>query len=704
MADDIKLNTGEPKPAAQTIEASAPSPPESESRASRSPMPFSSRREFLKAGTTLFVASAAVSQSYCAPVLWPGKPAGPPDRYDVIIIGTGFGATVAATELTATFPMLNILMLERGLFFTSPDRPVPAYLQDPKRQALVQYWPGPDNDRGLRDSFLPMVRTNLTSSERAERGKVPLYRYGIFDDVDIVTANGVGGGSLIYSNVSLEPFFDDATQTHPVMADWPIQLDRPAYARARQWMETRRGVMNPVVTTVSPSADLKPHLDNLGQVPGPGGTTIDYEYLYLPRSRALRTASQTVTIPDGPNGPVVRKEAWKPLDLQVFEHGGTEPKDLKGQRFCERQGRCFLGCLPGARHTLNKTLINKLLTAPNSHVQLKPLAHVQQIRQIADGYEVIHHDVLSGDEFRSQARVVIVAAGVLGTTEILLRSRDMPVDGRGQLTLSNTLGSHFSTNGDFSGFVRGIPLNLPDANGKLTIDNRVWPTRGPINTSHVTYQAGKLHVNVEDAGIPPMFAAITRRIVNSVQGATLNFGALIGQALDPSVSKLSEHEMVQDLFWFNCMGTDGIPGRPFGDVSGRFSLTGSGKLTLKYPAGASPVNHPVFAQIEEILKAYATQMKGTYVPFPLWAGLFGKKKLVVTHPLGGCPLGNSSTEGVVDTQGRVFNTQTGSASVYPGLYVMDGSMLPGPVAVNPTLTIVALSLKVADTIKMALHT
>jgi choline dehydrogenase-like flavoprotein len=200
-----------------------------------------------------------------------------------------------------------------------------------------------------------------------------------------------------------------------------------------------------------------------------------------------------------------------------------------------------------------------------------------------------------------------------------------------------------------------------------------------------------------------MFAAMTRRIVNALKGSRLSFGALLGQALDPSIAKLSEHEMVQDLFWFNCMGTDGIPGRPFADVSGRFSLTGSGKLTLKYPMGSSPVNHPVFAQIEELFKAYATQMQGTYVPFPTWGGLFGKKKLAVTHPLGRCPMGHTSTDGVVDTQGRVFDTTTGNTSVYLGLYVMDGSMLPGPVAVNPTLTIVALSLKVVDAVKSALQ-
>ena len=64
-------------------------------------------------------------------------------------------------------------------------------------------------------------------------------------------------------------------------------------------------------------------------------------------------------------------------------------------------------------------------------------------------------------------------------------------------------------------------------------------------------------------------------------------------------------------------------------------------------------------------------------------------------------MGQTAMDGVVDTQGRVFKGQSGSA-VYAGLYVMDGSVLPGPVAVNPTLTIVALSLKIVESAKQFL--
>jgi cholesterol oxidase len=87
-------------------------------------------------------------------------------------------------------------------------------------------------------------------------------------------------------------------------------------------------------------------------------------------------------------------------------------------------------------------------------------------------------------------------------------------------------------------------------------------------------------------------------------------------------------------------------------------------------------------------------MGGRYVPFPFWKGL-GNKKLVVTHPLGGCPIAPTSFDGVVDELGRVFdgNKPKGSTDVYPGLFVVDGSSIPGAVATNPTLTIAAQALK-----------
>ncbi len=117
------------------------------------------------------------------------------------------------------------------------------------------------------------------------------------------------------------------------------------------------------------------------------------------------------------------------------------------------------------------------------------------------------------------------------------------------------------------------------------------------------------------------------------------------------------------------------------------------RLTLDFPPGALG-NDPVFQKTEEIMKAMATAMGGEFKTSFLWDG-FTKRRIISVHPLGGCPMGHSSTDGVVDKNGRVFKTASGSQEVYKGLFVMDASIIPGALAVNPTLTIVAQCLRIA---------
>lgn len=93
----------------------------------------SSRRDFLKTGAAI-IAGAGLAQEGCPTLDFFGKPhTGPVPRHDVVIIGSGFGATVAARELTRpTTPpsrKLDVLMLERGVFFNSPERPIPDFLK-----------------------------------------------------------------------------------------------------------------------------------------------------------------------------------------------------------------------------------------------------------------------------------------------------------------------------------------------------------------------------------------------------------------------------------------------------------------------------------------------------------------------------------------------------------------------------------------------
>jgi choline dehydrogenase-like flavoprotein len=226
----------------------------------------------------------------------------------------------------------------------------------------------------------------------------------------------------------------------------------------------------------------------------------------------------------------------------------------------------------------------------------------------------------------------------------------------------------------------------------------IYGTRGPINTSHVTFRDGKQLVNVEDAGIPPMFASLVQNTLDLLsrdkKGDVVDMLGLLWKEArlpdytDPT-SMQTESEMLMNVCWFNCMGID--------DASGKFDLD-NGTLRLRF--NNKIADHPTFAKAETILRELAKAMNGSYRSFPLWDGLqpFVSRKVVVVHPLGGCPIGGSSTDGVVNSNGQVYNTHTDAQSVHEGLYVTDASIIPGALGVNPTLSIVSMALRAAASI------
>src|SRR5262245_25820341 len=158
---------------------------------------------------------------------------------------------------------------------------------------------------------------------------------------------------------------------------------------------------------------------------------------------------------------------------------------------------------------------------------------------------------------------------------------------------------------------------------------------------------------------------------------------------------MTEGEQLQHTFFFNLMGRN--------QKSGTFSLNGSNKLQLTFQGGLH--NDPVYGAMEEIVQAMATAMNGKYIRFPFWGN--GQilnndpdpaRKFVTVHPLGGCVMGTNSINGVVDVDGKVYNTVAGTNTVHENLFIADASVIPGPIAVNPTLTIVAMAQKIAAAI------
>ncbi|MGH8479013.1 MAG: hypothetical protein ACREXK_05410 [Gammaproteobacteria bacterium] len=222
----------------------------------------------------------------------------------------------------------------------------------------------------------------------------------------------------------------------------------------------------------------------------------------------------------------------------------------KSLNYCERQGRCNVGCLPGARHTLNKQLMGAALGRPDGspplfkNLTVQALAEVDVIEALAAGGYAVHFEQQEPDNYKAQqegkprevarktvtAEIVIVAAGCLGSNEILLRSKD-----RGSLpNLSDKLGFGFSTNGDYIAYLEKTK-------------ERVSLTRGPVTTSFGHFNTDELGTGpqgpgslvppdpahfhtIEDQGIPPALATVAGQgvpLINALSRGTEGTGFIV---------------------------------------------------------------------------------------------------------------------------------------------------------------------------------
>lgn len=688
-------------------------------------------------------------------------------HHTAVVIGSGFGGAMTALPIARAFARRNkgetLLMLERGTWWTTPvstvqDKEVKTYdfLRDKKQP--VQYWSSAEHFRGLIDIVLRCVRRDknedglydLTTFGRS--GFLGLFG-GKTDGVTILHANGVGGGSLVYANVTIQPpdfIFDDPRW--PI--DWkgernvwfdlardaigygvvyaleqrehPIANPADPASQARAALKVNSGLSN----IVTRSARLDPHWD-VAQDPAtgravkriknaPGVPPAKQNRLWIDRARVFQTAMQAITNDYGTVDSSINDVTPEP--------GILDPAG-KPANYCERQGRCIIGCLPGARHTLNKQLMAAIHGKPDGTPALYPkvmsleaLAEVEFIRARPQGGYEIHYMQRDADKpWKTTRRVVtadkvIVAAGCVGTNEIMLRSR-----AKGGLpNLSDTLGFGFSTNGDYLAFLDGIR-------------ERVSLTRGPVTTSFGHFNTPGAHpdsdpakfLTIEDNGIPRAFSFLAGSGVpmlrslgkgwpcNSKLFLAFTLILWLVKRLPQYVRALflddrvrqdilqSEDEWTENMMCIAGIGRDA--------AVGQFRLGGKrGETTLRVSRtdGKEFYQDPIYDAMREKLDLFAGQLtdddhKGRtfFNPF-LKLGQGGlAAPIALSHPLGGCRMARSADEGVADEYGRVFDaTKRGERPFYEGLYLADASIIPTALGVNPSLTIAALALRIADNI------
>lgn len=445
-----------------------------------------------------------------------------------------------------------------------------------------------------------------------------------FPNMTVVQGAGVGGGSLVYANVSVE------AKPETFDSGWPPEIARGTldahYATVGATMGVGKIRKEPVDQRSARTKLLEEAAGKLG---------------YGDRFRLLDLA-------------VTFDPEWTYDQPNPHDPGKSKPHTNphgKQQGTCVHIGDCDIGCPVNARNTLD---LNYLAIAERHGAVVKPLHIVRGILPIQGGYKVSYQEIVN-EELRPgsvTARLVIVAAGSLGSTELLLQCRQA-----GFLrNLSAKLGSGWSSNGDF--LTPAIHFGRP-----------VNPTRGPTISGAVDLLDGAFRgepIFIEDGGLPDIGGAALRALLD--RGGVDPFE----QAVIASVDLIFRLGVLGSVMpWF-------AQSRDASD--GEMSLKG-GKLFLAWDVTKSKRTIDAVVAMHQQMAMRTGGMPLTPLSWT-W-----REDLITPHPLGGCRMAASDAEGVVDHKGEVFG--------HPNLFVADGAIVPKAIGLNPSRTIAALAERIA---------
>jgi cholesterol oxidase len=467
-------------------------------------------------------------------------------------------------------------------------------------------------------SRLPELRRELQvhGGKMRSGSRAGLFDFRLGSDIHVLVGCGLGGGSLINAGVALEP---DAR----VFADpaWPEEIRKDGLLA--QGFERASAMLRPARYAKASE---------------------------LTKYRALETAST------GLGKAPVAAPVVVSFDETVNPAGVTQPA-------CTLCGDCCSGCNVGAKNTVAMTY---LPDARAHGAELFTELAVNHIEKHGGNWRVHFgpSDAKDGGASFVDAKTVILAAGTLGSTEILLRSR-----AKG-LGLSDRLGERFSANGDIIAFALG---------GKERV-NAVGVGHPPKFVGDAIGAAVSGQVELPDANHLDRSMIVQEGVLPSALAPLLPVffiagGRLLGAA--ESLVKGVYRGPLSHLHTFFVVSHD--------EARGRITLD-NGNAKVEWPGAAE---EPVYRRVDEALTKAAEAVGARYIKSPLAATSMGTKP-ATAHPLGGCGMGDDARTGVVNHKSQVFDGKT-EESVHAGLYVCDGSVIPRSIGVNPLLTIAALA-------------
>jgi cholesterol oxidase len=557
------------------------------------------------------------------------------DSYEAVIVGTGFGGAVTACRLSKKWPG-GVLVLERGKRY-----PLGGYPRTPHAMAN-NFW---------NTGFEARARPSAVARIR-QRGLFDIRNYR---DIDVVLGAGLGGGSLIYANVFLEPPDDVFTDR------WPKSCRKEALAPYYKVCKEVLGA-RPI-----PSME--------------GRRRIARTELFQEFARRVGRDSSLVDI-----NVFFGNDHAKPLDP------GVQATNRYGalQTSCVYCAECDIGCNYQSKNTLD---LNYLFVAETRYRAAIRTEHfVDRIVPVNEsggddaaadgthGFRIYYRDLArDGAEASALARRVVVSAGSLGSTELLLRCRDVF---RTLPRIGRALGRNFSGNGDFLGFVVGT-------------EKPADPNHGPVITQRVDFNlfagfdSDRAFI-LEDASYPAFAAWFVEGAkpgflrLRSLWRTVRHWAArLRGRTLGPIGFAL--HDVLGgDLSYRTCV----LLCMGFDRANGTMTLGRDGWLDVAWPQRD---NRALYDAILAAGRQFCRETKAElYFAMPTWWWPF--RKNVTVHALGGCVLSERPDDGVVSAAPERF----GQVHEYKNLYVADGAIVPNAVGANPTATIAALSEMVAQ--------
>jgi cholesterol oxidase len=559
------------------------------------------------------------------------------EHFDALVVGSGFGGSVTAYRLAEAGH--SVCMLERGKPF-----PPNSFPRSPLGMKS-QFW---DPSAGLHGMF------NMWS----------------FANIDAICSSGLGGGSLIYANVLLRKDEEWFVREEPGHGSWKDGYE--------YWPVTR--------------ADLDPHYDRVERMMNVQKYPLEQApYDKTLKTLAFRDAAQKLGLD------------WKLVNLAVtFANDGDpamvgepireERPNIHGRTrlTCKLTGECDLGCNHGSKNSLDYTYIT---AAWHAGADIRTRHEVRGFEPREGGgyavHYVIHDEASEGvptdtkrlDRHTITCDRLILSAGTLGTTYLLLKNR-AAFPG-----LSSALGTRFSGNGDLLTFARHSMTEGPDG---VRVPHVLDASHAPVITSAIrvpdAVDGGEGRgFYLEDAGQPEFVGWMlqlldaphsaleqVKRLPSLVGNFITHRDTDIGDTVSGLIGDCAESAGFLPLLG---MGRD-IP-------EGIMSLKNEGLEIDWKKNGASKA---YFERVRAVSKDIADELGGVFLDNPIWL----LSRVVTVHGLGGCPMGRDDEEGVVDPYGRVYN--------HPGLHIADGSIMPGPVGANPSLTIAGLADRFADAI------